>query len=152
MYEKKDFDQTEIRNLDQFLKEGYRKERMYEEDLVHLMKRPARKQMEEAPTSNVAYTQGGLDYNIWYGRHLTESRDKHRVREKATHRLDPDLDTGYTKADLYEKFSSQFCFHFARGMCYEGENCKYYHRVPSLKECMTVDSSRDIFGRPRFAQ
>ena len=57
---------------------------------------------------------------------------------------------GYTKADMYEKFSSYFCMHFAKGSCSEGANCRYYHRIPSIEECEKIDHSRDIFGKVRF--
>lgn len=66
-------------------------------------------------------------------------------------RCDPELDSGYTKADHSEKFSSYFCIHFSRGCCCEGANCKYYHRIPTYDECTSIDQSKDIFGRARFA-
>jgi len=66
-------------------------------------------------------------------------------------RCDPEIDTGYTKADLTDKLTTYFCIHYAKGCCCEGVNCKYYHRVPSLQECITIDASRDIFGRTRYA-
>jgi hypothetical protein len=48
--------------------------------------------------------------------------------------MHPDIDSGYTKADLYEKFSTYFCLFFARGCCAEGVNCRYYHRIPTMAE------------------
>ena len=41
-------------------------------------------------------------------------------REHATTRCDPELDIGYTKADLMEKFTNYYCRHFAKGCCYLG--------------------------------
>ena len=32
-----------------------------------------------------------------------------------------------------------------------GHNCRYYHHIPTLKECLKIDNSKDIFGRSRFA-
>lgn len=46
--------------------------------------------------------------------------NKYKDRDAALTRCNPETDSGYTKADLYEKFSSNFCFHFARGCCCEG--------------------------------
>lgn len=54
------------------------------------------------------------------------------------------------KAD-YLKNQVYFCLHFAKGNCYSGKNCQFYHHVPSLEECLKVDNSKDIFGRARFA-
>ncbi len=64
-------------------------------------------------------------------------------------KCDPELDSGYTEADLKEGFVSYICIHFIRGCCSEGVNCKYYHRIPTLEECKQIDSTKDIFGRNR---
>ena len=60
-----------------------------------------------------------------------------KMKEKvlALTRCDPDIDSGFTKADKFDKSNSYFCIHFARGCCCEGSNCKYFHHVPNLKEC-----------------
>ena len=92
---------------------------------------------------------GDEEYNIWYDKYLTDN--KFKDREQALTRCDPELDSGYTKADHTEKFSSYFCIHFSRGCCCEGANCKYFHRVPTYDECTSIDQSKDIFGRARFA-
>lgn len=92
---------------------------------------------------------GDEEYNIWYDKYLTDN--KFKDKEQAITRCDPELDSGYTKADHTEKFSSYFCIHFARGCCCEGANCKYYHRIPAYDDCLTIDQSKDIFGRARFA-
>lgn len=113
------------------------------------LNRPARKQVEQSLASQFAYKQGDEEYNIWYDKYLTDN--KFKDKEQALTRCDPDLDSGYTKVDHHEKFSSYFCIHFAKGCCCEGANCKYYHRVPSFNECLTIDQSKDIFGRSRFA-
>jgi hypothetical protein len=59
-------------------------------------------------------------------------------------------DSGMTQADYLNK-ESYFCIHFAKGNCYSGKNCLFYHHVPSLDECLKIDNSKDIFGRTRFA-
>jgi len=51
-------------------------------------------------------------------------------REPAKTRCEPEVDSGYTKADFMEKHSNYYCVHFAKGSCAEGPNCRYYHRVP----------------------
>lgn len=67
-------------------------------------------------------------------------------------RCDPELDVGYTAAELFnEKNGAYFCLFFARGCCASGVNCKWYHRVPSMQDCELVDQTKDIFGRARFS-
>ena len=66
-------------------------------------------------------------------------------------RCNPDIDTGYTKADLLERQKGFFCVFFARGACTEGVNCRYYHRVPQYEDIETNENLRDIFGRSRHA-
>ena len=61
--------------------------------------------------------------------------NKYKEKDAALTRMHPDIDSGYTKADLYEKFSTYFCLFFSRGCCAEGVNCRYYHRIPNLDEC-----------------
>ena len=48
----------------------------------------------------------------------------------------PDIDTGYTKADLLERKMAFFCVYFAKGSCTEGVNCRFYHRVPQDEDVM----------------
>ena len=56
--------------------------------------------------------------------------DKSDDKEAALTRCEPDIHSGYTKADMYEKFSTYFCLHYSHGCCTEGVNCKYYHHPP----------------------
>lgn len=97
------------------------------------MQRPARKQIEESLANKYGYKQGDEEYNIWFDRFLTDG-NKYKERDAAVTRCHPDIDSGYTKADLYERFSSYYCMHFARGCCCEGVNCKFYHRIPATDE------------------
>lgn len=78
--------------------------------------------------------------------------DKGDDKEPALSRCEPEVHSGYTNADMYEKFSTYFCIHFSHGCCTEGVNCKYYHHPPTLDECKVIDSSKDVFGRARFAE
>lgn len=73
------------------------------------------------------------------------------ARRAAESRCDPMTQSGFTKADLLNFKKNYFCFHFANGKCMQGHQCNYCHHVPSLEECLTIDNSRDIFGRERFA-
>jgi hypothetical protein len=114
------------------------------------MKRPARKQVETPITQRFAYRQGDEIYNIWYDKFLSD--DKFKEREQAPTKINPELDIGYTKADVYEKNQSYFCIHFARGCCAEGHNCRYFHHIPTLEECMNIDQIRDVFGRTRYSK
>ena len=118
-------------------------------DNKKIMQRPARQQVEVSLAKNFAYKQGDEEYNIWYDKYISDTKDKER--EKALTRCEPEVDAGYTKADKMEKYSTYFCIHFARGCCVEGANCKYYHRIPTLEECEQIDQIRDIFGRARFS-
>lgn len=114
------------------------------------MKRPARKQVDKPISQRFAYRQGDEIYNIWYDKFLSD--DKFKEREQAPSRIDPDLDIGYTKADIYEKNQTYFCIHFSRGCCVEAQNCRYFHHIPTLEECMNIDQIRDVFGRTRYSK
>lgn len=113
------------------------------------MSRPARRQVDTPISARFAYKQGDEVYNIWYDKYLSD--DKFKEREQAVTRLNPETDVGYTKADLFNKNQSYFCFHFSKGCCVEGQKCRYYHHVPTLEECLGVDQIKDIFGRTRHA-
>jgi len=89
-------------------------------------------------------------------------RGEVKERELAATRCDPENDTGFTKADLYSKHHAYYCRHFAKGnniylykyvigCCCEGSNCRFFHRPPTMEDSLHVDHSKDIFGRPRFA-
>jgi len=69
-------------------------------------------------------------------------------------KCNPQIDTGYTKADKFEKSGATFfCVYFARGACSEGVNCRFYHRVPQEEDLVKADEDnlRDCFGRARHA-
>ena len=79
---------------------------------------------------DAAYEEGNYDYNIWYDKFLTD-RNASIERAPSLTKLRPEIDTGFTKADHFEKKAgSFFCVYFARGACTEGVNCRFYHRVP----------------------
>ncbi|KAL8450799.1 hypothetical protein Emag_003087 [Eimeria magna] len=116
------------------------------------LKRPARRQVLESEMQNFSHSEGQNEYNIWYGRHLTDrhNRASHLDREAAPYRCDPELDSGYTAADTQPGNSeAYFCAFFAKGCCTKGSECRYKHRVPTLEDESTLEWSRDIFGRER---
>lgn len=93
------------------------------------LNKPARKQVEESVSTRFAYRQGDEEYNIWFNKFLSDG-NKYKDRDAALTKLLPHEDSGYTRADKYEKFNSFFCLHYCRGCCVEGVNCRYYHRIP----------------------
>jgi len=101
------------------------------------MKKAAPIQREESLAKQYAYKEGSAEYNIWYDKYL--SMDDGEDKEKALARCEPEIHSGYTKADMYEKFSTYFCLHYNHGACTEGVNCKYYHHPPTLRECLKID-------------
>ena len=116
------------------------------------MKRPSRRQVKESK-KDTAYIEGNYDYNIWYDKYLTD-RTQHIEKAPSLFKCNPEIDTGYTKADKVEKKgSTYFCVYFARGACTEGVNCRFYHRVPQEEdlEPSYEDNLHDVFGRARHA-
>lgn len=118
--------------------------------LQSLMEIPARIQVLDSK-KDTAYVEGLYDYNIWYDKFLTDRNQAKQV-STALYKCNPNIDTGYTKADkLNENGENYFCLFFAKGCCTLGLNCKFYHRVPTLEECKKINNIKDIFGRTRFA-
>ena len=114
-----------------------------------LMKRSARKQIKDIK-KDMAYQEGNYDYNVWYDKYLTDRRNE-QEKAPSLYKCDPELDTGYTRADKMEKLTSYFCVYFARGCCAEGSKCRYYHRVPQPEDILNEENSKDVFGRTRHA-
>lgn len=116
------------------------------------MARAARRQVKESK-KDTAYIEGNYDYNIWYDKYLTD-RNQHVERAPSLFKCNPEIDTGFTKADKFEKKgSTYFCVYFARGACTEGVNCRFYHRTPQEEDLEKAleDNLRDVFGRARHA-
>lgn len=112
-------------------------------------RRPARVQKVWDPT-RAAYTEGNEDFNVWFGRYESDRFDP-KDREPASTCCDPEQDSGYTQADLMAAVGGYFCIFFARGCCYTGHRCNYYHHVPTVLDSFSCDAAHDIFGRERFA-
>lgn len=118
--------------------------------LTTLMMRPARKQVTDI-RNETAYTEGHYDYNIWYDKYLTDRKEE-KSAVASLYKCNPQLDTGYTRADYQgNKGGQYFCTFFARGCCAEGSNCRFYHRVPTFEDCQKIDNLKDIFGRSRHS-
>jgi hypothetical protein len=113
-----------------------------------LLKRPARRQIKDL-RKDTAYIEGNYDYNLWYDKYLTDKRWEDE-KVSSMYKCNPIEDTGYTKADKYDK-AAYFCTYFARGCWAEGVNCHYYHRVPQPEDLRDDDYVKDWFGRTKHA-
>ncbi|RLV92582.1 Pre-mRNA-splicing factor [Spathaspora sp. JA1] len=111
-----------------------------------LMSKPARLQVDPAtiPDSDKP-PQVGTTFNIWFlkwsggdssTRSFTQSKFKVNVKR----------DSGYTKAGK----RSPICLFFARGCCYRGKSCPYFHRLPLPSEFFPT--TQDCFGRDKTAE
>lgn len=117
---------------------------------------PARRQVEPGLGNSVSYVQGNENYNIWYGKYATDRFDpRHQLNERppAATKCDPELDSGYTRAD-WDPHAGQgyICLYFARGCCSFGSDCTYYHRIPTVEDEARIDASCDVFGRDRHSK
>lgn len=120
--------------------------------------RPSRQQVRPPENESLGYTQGSEEYNIWYGKYLTDRFEnpglfgRREEREKATTRCNPFTDSGWTRCDLEAQLDRPvICIYYARGCCYLGSNCRYYHRLPTAEDDEKLDMLHDIFGRERYA-
>jgi hypothetical protein len=129
----------EVKSNDKLIKGSFKTKWIY---------RPAPVQ-RDIYSKDFAYKEKDEEYNIWYDRYIEDEIIV--TRKAAESRCDPTIHSGFTKADLLNFKKNYFCFHFANGKCMQGHQCSYCHHVPSLDECLTIDNSRDIFGRERFA-
>eukprot|EP00922_Rhytidocystis_sp_ex-Travisia-forbesii_P071794 GHVS01107145.1.p1 GENE.GHVS01107145.1~~GHVS01107145.1.p1 ORF type:complete len:397 (+),score=63.20 GHVS01107145.1:416-1606(+) len=133
---------------------------LYHSNLAHnhkvreLMGRPARKQVENPAAFTSAYTEGQEGYNIWYHKFASRPGEYgfHPSKDPAETTCVPATDVGYTKADRVADNSGQYyCYYFAKGCCGLGEKCQYRHRIPTEEDELTLDASRDVFGREKHA-
>eukprot|EP00923_Selenidium_pygospionis_P025138 GHVN01044242.1.p1 GENE.GHVN01044242.1~~GHVN01044242.1.p1 ORF type:complete len:249 (+),score=29.32 GHVN01044242.1:60-806(+) len=114
--------------------------------------RPARKQASAPDISRQAYTQGHEDFNIWYGKYLTDRFDPKADRERATTKCNPYTDSGWTRGDTDPETNEVYhCLYFAKGCCCHGSLCKFYHRVPTIEDNDKLSPMKDVFGRERHA-
>ena len=141
---------NQVDNFDQLQKQKIIWTQINNKKLTLWMKRPAREQVTEQ-RQTTSYVEGHYDYNIWYDKYLSDRKeDKSQIA--SLYKCNPELDTGYTRADIQEKQGlAYFCLFFAKGYCGFGANCRYYHRIPTLEDCEYIENMKDIFGRPRHA-
>lgn len=111
--------------------------------------RPARVQVDPdtvKPEDRPAQT--GTVFNIWYLKWSGGDReDSVYSQRKAEGRANIKRDSGYTKADKVA--GSYFCLYFAKGLCINGRNCEYLHRLPTITDVFPPNV--DCFGRDKFA-
>lgn len=116
--------------------------------IVRKKKRPARVQMDPDQLSSEPPPQTGTIFNIWYNKWSGGDReDKYLSKTHAKGRCNIARDSGYTKADGIP--GSYFCLHFARGMCVNGQDCSYLHRLPGQFDLFNPNV--DSFGRDKFS-
>lgn len=106
-------------------------------------------QWDPSFAQDTAYRERDQDYNIWYDKYIED--EIVLQREGAKTKCNPITQSGYTRADTYDRGHRNFCIHFARGNCYLGVTCGFYHHIPTVAECLDVDNGKDIFGRSRYA-
>ena len=109
-----------------------------------LLTKRARKQADEIDVPDYVHING--DYNIWYHKRMGDKPVK--TQDKATTKINVIDDPGWTKADL-QPGHHYICLYFAKGKCVNGENCQYYHRLPTDEDERTLPLTHDIFGRER---
>ncbi|CRH00515.1 RNA-binding protein, putative [Plasmodium relictum] len=118
-----------------------------------ILKNPARLQITQDELNKIEYTEGNEQYNIWFGKYVTDRFDKsskNTPRFVAKYKCNPLKDSGYTKADKVYNSKQYFCIYFARGCCAYGHNCLYKHRIPNENDEIEFEASIDIFGREKF--
>lgn len=130
--------------------------KIYSDQNARFLTRPARKQKDFIDPKKY-HTEGAQEYNIWYGKFMSDSYDGGMSKEKASDRCVTEQDAGFTRADgvLGGKKKGDkhfFCLHFARGMCAKGAECKYFHRIPTPEDDAECDELFDCFGRARHSK
>ncbi|KAM0348060.1 hypothetical protein ACHAPU_004563 [Fusarium lateritium] len=116
--------------------------------IIRKKKRPARAQVDPDFASSEPPPQTGTIFNIWYNKWSGGDReDKYLSKTKAKGRCNVVKDSGYTKADALP--GSFFCLRFTRGVCPNGQDCDYLHRLPGPYDHFSPNV--DCFGRDKFS-
>ncbi len=112
-------------------------------------KRPARKQVDEKGNGGASGpAPPGVIWNIWYHKHSGgERQDPHNSEAPAEGRCNIERDSGYTRGDKVP--GCYFCVFFARGLCSQGADCHYLHRLPTHTDVFSPNV--DCFGRDKHA-
>ena len=105
--------------------------------------KPARLQVDpETITDDDKPPQTGNVFNIWFLKWSGgDSSTKNYTKLKF--RVNIKKDSGYTRAPS----NAPLCLFFARGCCYLGKKCSYYHRLPSDTDYFIP--TQDCFGRDK---
>jgi len=120
-----------------------------EQKVVKKRIRKARRQVEQRKSSQLQREEGGGEYNIWYHKYIGHKRDRFQELDPADTRVNIARDSGWTLGCL-EK-DPYFCLFFARGCCDKGPDCRFLHRLPTLKDEQRIPITKDCFGRDKFA-
>lgn len=116
--------------------------------IIRRKRRPARPQVDPATIKSEPPPQTGTVFNIWYNKWSGGDReDKYLSKHAAVNRCNVAKDSGYTRADKVP--GSYFCLFFARGVCPNGHQCQYLHRLPNLHDLFNPNV--DCFGRDKFS-
>ena len=116
--------------------------------IIRRKRRPARPQVDPASLKSEPPPQTGTVFNIWYNKWSGGDReDKYLSKHAAINRCNVAKDSGYTRADKVP--GSYFCLFFARGVCPNGHQCQYLHRLPTLHDLFNPNV--DCFGRDKFS-
>jgi hypothetical protein len=109
-------------------------------------RRPARMQVDPATFKAPLPEASGTIYNVWYNKWSGGDRD---VPDQfaAPNRCNISRDSGFTRGDSVT--GSYFCLFFARGICTQGRECEYLHRLPGLHDLFNPNV--DCFGRDKFS-
>lgn len=105
--------------------------------------KPARLQVDpETIPDDDKPPQTGNVFNIWFLKWSGgDSSTKNFTKLKF--RVNIKKDSGYTRAPS----NAPLCLFFARGCCYLGKRCSYYHRLP--KDTDYFIPTQDCFGRDK---
>ena len=93
-------DSDEDDSEDQFQQQIAEYGRYQRLEAQELLKKPARRQIKDV-RKDTAYVEGNYDYNIWYDKYLTDSRQEEE-KVASMYKCDPIEDTGFTKADKFD--------------------------------------------------
>lgn len=116
--------------------------------IIRRKRRPARPQVDPATIKSEPPPQTGTVFNIWYNKWSGGDReDEYLSKTPAPSRCNVSKDSGYTRADKVT--GSYFCLFFARGVCPNGHQCQYLHRLPGLHDLFNPNV--DCFGRDKFS-
>ena len=115
---------------------------------ANYLQRPAAKQVREKGPA-LQRAEGCNELNIWYGKYIGEQWSD-RDMMPAEGRCVVRRDAGRTRADDWVGQKGAYCcIFFARGICTNGSDCNFLHRIPNANDELRLSLATDIFGRER---